>query len=439
MRRAGDRQRSRGHGRRSPPPRTSEVILAERAPTVGGTSPPRAVSRGSRRTSATPASRCPRSRTPLAGLESLSNGTQDPALVEVFRALGARDDRLPRARDAAAVRDRPRLPTTSPSIPAGGPGRTVRSARCPTSTPRALGDWADWHLVFPPDFSNVGFDAETSSGSTRRSTASRWSRSRGRRSSPACCAASSTAASAPHGWRARHLVVDDGRVAGRGSRPPAAKRGRRAARGRARERRLRWDAELVRAFQRGSLLGSVSPPYNTGDALRMAQEGRRRSARCARRGGCRSSRSSGDTCTTAMRSRSVRLERTRPRSIMVNRAGRRFVNEASGLQLDGRRLPPARRHATSSTGTTRPGVIIDQGHPRPLRLLSVPPGGEPLDWFVRADDLGGGLAARTGVDSRGARAHGRRVGTRAVAAGSDPEFHRGESAYDGYWGDPGRS
>ena len=47
-----------------------------------------------------------------------------------------------------------------------------------------------------------------------------------------------------------------------------------------------------------------------------------------RRGGFRSSRCPATPSTGHQRSRSVRLERTRPRSIIVNRAGKRFLNEA---------------------------------------------------------------------------------------------------------------
>src|SRR5690606_10711253 len=75
------------------------------------------------------------------------------------------------------------------------------------------------------------------------------------------------------GWRGRHLVVEDGRVAGarfdtaEGERTITARRGVVLANG-----GFEWDPELVRAFLRGPMYGPVSPPYNTGDALRMAQE-----------------------------------------------------------------------------------------------------------------------------------------------------------------------
>src|SRR5699024_133848 len=128
-------------------------------------------------------------------------------------------------------------------------------------------------------------------------------------------------------WRARTLVSDAGRVTGarfdttNGVREVVANAVILAAGG------FEWDPTLVRPFLRGPMHGPVSPPNSTGDALKMAM------ALGAALGNMREAwwvpviQIPGDTLGGQQRSRSVRLERTRPRSIIVNSDGERFVNE----------------------------------------------------------------------------------------------------------------
>jgi 3-oxosteroid 1-dehydrogenase len=85
---------------------------------------------------------------------------------------------------------------------------------------------------------------------------------------------------------------------------------------------------LVNAFLRGPMHGAVSPPTNTGDGLRMAMAHGADLANMGEAWWVPTVQIPRDTIDGKQRSRSVRLERTRPRSIIVNRAGRRFVNEA---------------------------------------------------------------------------------------------------------------
>ena len=93
---------------------------------------------------------------------------------------------------------------------------------------------------------------------------------------------------------------------------PAASNGTRAGRG----------------FSARPDAGAVSPPNNTGDGLRMAMAHGADLANMGEAWWVPIVQLPGDTFEGHPRSRSVRLERTRPRSIIVNRAGRRFVNEA---------------------------------------------------------------------------------------------------------------
>ena len=85
---------------------------------------------------------------------------------------------------------------------------------------------------------------------------------------------------------------------------------------------------LVEAYLRGPMHGAVSPPNNTGDGLRMAMAHGADLANMGEAWWVPIVQIPGDTIDGHQRSRSVRLERTRPRSIIVNRAGKRFLNEA---------------------------------------------------------------------------------------------------------------
>lgn len=139
----------------------------------------------------------------------------------------------------------------------------------------------------------------------------------------------------------------------------------------------------------------------------------------------------GDTIEGKQRSRSVRLERTRPRSIIVNRAGRRFVNEA----CDYNSMAGAFHYLEPRGGYVNDPawIVFDAEHLHRYGFLGVAPGGTAPDWFCESPDLAG-LAAKTGIDAHGLHSTVT-AWNRGVAAGVDPEFGRGASAYDGYWGD----
>ena len=91
----------------------------------------------------------------------------------------------------------------------------------------------------------------------------------------------------------------------------------------------------------------------------------------------------------------VNLERTLPRSIMVNGQGRRFTNEAANYNALGgafHHLDP-----TSFAYVNQPAwLIIDQGFVDRFGGFGVPPGGPAQPWLIRADDLGA-LAEATGI------------------------------------------
>jgi 3-oxosteroid 1-dehydrogenase len=141
----------------------------------------------------------------------------------------------------------------------------------------------------------------------------------------------------------------------------------------------------------------------------------------------------GDTYEGRERSRSVRLERTRPRSIMVNRFGRRFANEAADYNSLGGAFHQF--DANSFEYVNLPAwIVFDRMHLDTYGFLGVQPGDEVPDWFNESQDLDE-LAGRLGIDSA-ALTTTISAWNQNVATGQDPDYARGVSAYDAWWGDP---
>jgi 3-oxosteroid 1-dehydrogenase len=130
-------------------------------------------------------------------------------------------------------------------------------------------------------------------------------------------------------------------------------------------------------------------------------------------------------------------ERTLPGCILVNGAGRRFVNEAAPYvdavhaMYDGN--TPEVPHIPA-------WLVFDQSYRNRYLFAARPPRqGFPSRWyrsgaFVKADSLDG-LAAAIGLPAEPLAATVKRFNAMAQR-GRDDDFRRGESAYDRYYGDP---
>jgi succinate dehydrogenase/fumarate reductase flavoprotein subunit len=133
-----------------------------------------------------------------------------------------------------------------------------------------------------------------------------------------------------------------------------------------------------------------------------------------------------------------RVERCLPHTMIVNRDGRRFANEAVNYYD----FPAAFGTISDTAGgpANLPAwVILDQQYRDRYALIAAPgdgrDGNDPA-WVRRADSLAD-LAALEGIDATGlARTVERFNGF--ARSGVDEDFHRGESEWDRAWGDPGR-
>lgn len=124
-------------------------------------------------------------------------------------------------------------------------------------------------------------------------------------------------------------------------------------------------------------------------------------------------------------------ERALPHSIMVNRSGKRFANEALAYDQFGAIM----REVDPETGTmpNDPAwLIFDHNYWRKFGIFGVPPGGKVPDYLHRADSLSE-LASKIGVDEVGLLRTVDRFNPEARRA-RDPEFGRGDALFDRYFG-----
>ncbi|HET6964309.1 MAG TPA: FAD-dependent oxidoreductase [Acidimicrobiales bacterium] len=130
-------------------------------------------------------------------------------------------------------------------------------------------------------------------------------------------------------------------------------------------------------------------------------------------------------------------ERSMPGSLIVNQSGRRFTNESAPyvnfihdqlrLEADGGGHVPA-------------WFIMDQRARQRYTFAAVPPYQPiPKSWFgigtMHSSSTVAGLAEKIGVPADALAATVERFNA-AARRGRDDDFHRGESAYDRYYGDP---
>ena len=233
---------------------------------------------------------------------------------------------------------------------------------------------------------------------------------------------------------ARELLVEEGRVAGvRATRGEAevrihARKGVVLASG-----GFEWDPKLAAQFLGGQLSHPNSPPCNEGDGLRLAMAMGADLANMNEAWWCPSVLIPGEEYDGRPLHRGDFATRSMPHSIIVNRRGARFVNEAQNYND---LMKPF--FAFDPLAYERPNlpawIVLDQQYLARYALLTFMPGQTAPEWLPRADTLAG-LAGVVGIDPQGLDATVARFNRFAVE-GPDPDFHRGESLYDRFYGDP---
>lgn len=237
------------------------------------------------------------------------------------------------------------------------------------------------------------------------------------------------------GLRVARLVREDDRVAGvevrqnGETRRIAARRGVILATG-----GFEWNAQMNARFLRGPMTGPLTVPTNEGDGHLMG------AAIGAGLGLMQESvwtpvlRVPGEEYEGKPYWRNLASEKARPHAILVNRAGRRFVNESLNYADMGHAFH-AFDPATYSYANLPMYLVFDAAYKSTYPVATAMPG-EPVPQWIATGATVRELAKTIGVDPDGLEAEVRRFNAFA-AAGTDEDFHRGVTAFDRYYGDAG--
>ena len=193
-----------------------------------------------------------------------------------------------------------------------------------------------------------------------------------------------------------------------------------------------FNQQLVNDFIRGPLEGPAGAPSNEGDGLIMAMEVGAALGNMSEAWWFPVMQIPGEEYEGKPFFRSSSSERTLPGSIIVNSQGKRFVNEAHNYNDVGRALhtfDPVKFDFTNLPAW----MILHKPRLDRSAFLTRLPGDIIPSWLISAPTIRE-LAAKIKVDGDMLAATVARFNANAVE-GQDPDFHRGESAYDRYRGD----
>jgi succinate dehydrogenase/fumarate reductase flavoprotein subunit len=232
----------------------------------------------------------------------------------------------------------------------------------------------------------------------------------------------------------RELVVEDGRVVGLRAEQNgkelliSAKKGVILASG-----GFEWSRDLSARFLGGLITHPNTPPANEGDGLKMAMALGADLGNMNEAWWCPSVDVPGEEYDGKQLHRGDFAIRSLPHSIIVNKRGARFVNEAHNYND---MMKPF--FAFDPVAYERPNLpawlVIDSQFVDKYALVTIIPGMPVPEWIVRADTLEA-LADRIHVDGKGLAATVARFNDFA-RRGVDEDFTRGASVYDHFYGDP---
>lgn len=195
-----------------------------------------------------------------------------------------------------------------------------------------------------------------------------------------------------------------------------------------------WDAGLVDRNFPGLEWTPSTVPSNRGDGWHMAES---LGADMGNLGACwgwPSYRVPGEQLPEGVPlMRTTLVERNLPHLVVVNPAGRRFVDESLPYHSIFKALL---EQSDDGRFRNQPAFhVFDAQFREKYAFGPVAPGAPLPDWVYRADSLEG-LADAIGVDAAGLAATIEQFNNDVRTQGRDTQFHRGEEPYGQFWGDP---
>ena len=376
---------------------------------------------------------------------SLSRDMLEPELVEAYVDAGPEMVELLEAKTPVQFYAVAGMPDYHPEFPGGSPegGRTIE---CPIYPFDELGEWAD-RVTPSPYFGDPHITmSETPLGKAVPEPPSPEEHARREVRNERGCgqalvgrllrACLDRGIEPRTSCAGRELIAADGAVVGvvvdthHGTVEVRADKGVVLASG-----GFEWNPALVRAFLRGPMTQPVSMETSTGDGLTMAMK--------------------AGAMITNMREAwwipvglvpkeenpmgrvLVNGQRTLPHSIMVNRRGRRFTNEAANYNAFGGafHVEDVSRFEYANLPCW---LVFDQTYVERygFRIASGGHGGDVPAWIPKGDTPRG-LAEELGIDGDELERTVARW-NRFCSEGHDPDWGRGDSAFDRWWGDPHR-
>ncbi|MGE0668807.1 MAG: FAD-dependent oxidoreductase [Sphingomonadales bacterium] len=373
---------------------------------------------------------------------SLSRGLMFQDLTEAYVDAGPEMVRFLEERTPVQFYSVKDMPDYHPEFPGGSPkgGRTIE---CPIYPYDELGEWAS-RVTPSPYYPNPHITmSETPLGKSVPQPASAEEIARRKIRNERGCGQAligrllrgclDRGIEPQTEYAAKELIMEGGAVAGvifdtpDGEVRVRARKGVILATG-----GFEWNEDLKRAFLRGPLTHQVSIKTNTGDGLKMAMKAG------AMLGNMREAWwtpvASVPVEENSMERMMIMGQRTMPGGIMVNRKGRRFTNEAANYNAFGNAFH-VEDVAKFEYENIPSWLVFDQHYLETygFGMLQAGPGQAP-DWVMRAPTLKD-LAAKLGIDGDELEKSVQRWNDNC-AKGSDPDFGRGDSAFDCWWGDP---
>lgn len=376
---------------------------------------------------------------------SLSRDMLEQRLVEAYVDAGPEMIELLEAKTPVQFYAVAGMPDYHPEFPGGSPGGG-RTLECPIFPFDELGDWAS-RVTPSPYFHDPRITmSETSLGKAvpeppsdeelaRRSI-------RNERGSGQALAGRLLRACLDRGIEPRtscagqSLVIEEGAVVGLMVYTPDGPLQVRATKGVIlASGGFEWNEQLRRAFLRGPMSHPVSIETNTGDGLLMAMKAGAMLSNMREAWWIPVGEVPLDSNPTGKVL--VNGQRTLPHSIMVNKRGRRFTNEAANYNAFG-----AAFHVEDVSRFEYANLpcwlVFDQTYVDKygFRVVAGGVGSEVPSWVPRGETAAE-LAEVLGIDGDELEATIERWNELCLE-GHDPDFGRGNSAFDCWWGDPHR-